>query len=481
MNYSKCFTRKLTLFLFVVLLISGVSVAAGSADQSLSVRGGVIVFNRPDFDTVTLVEFPFALTRSQFDFFRPDTTASTFFTRIFAQVNLYGADGLPVDSANTYFSAAVADSSEAFRPDYSLFNSLVLIVRPGTYSARLNVIDVVSKREGEWFYEHVNVEPPVKDRLSMGGKCLAYNIAYVGDAAASVRGVPKNGYDVLCNPTSVFSTSDTVAFLYGEIYNLKFGHNSGSEFLVNTVALDDSGRVFRQLGSRTHQKAGKSAVLAESFSIREWSPGSYVVQITVADRESGQEISQDYPLSIVTPAPLQLAASADLAVNNDPCASLDLETQKHLIDYLLSPQERSMMNSLLPEGQMKYIERYWQERDPDVTTAILENRQTMYERYLFANNTFSIEEGRVDGWSTDRGRVLMIYGHPDKLEDYVHPSQDYPCQLWWYYSIKDGAVFVFRDTRGFGDYKLVHSNLPGELFNSDWDAALKAGPLRLDE
>jgi GWxTD domain-containing protein len=456
-------------------------VAAGPTDQSLTVRGGVIVFNRPDFDTVSLVEFPFALTRDQFDFFRPDTTAGAFFARIFAQVNLYGVDGLPLDSANTYFSAAVADSLEALRPDYSLFNSLVLVARPGIYSARLNVIDVVSKREGECFYEHLNVDPPVKDRLSMGGKCLAYYIAYVGDAPVRVTGVPKNGYEVRCNPTNVFSTRDTVAFLYGEIYNLKFGHNSGSEFLVNTVVLDDSGKVFRQIGSRAHQKAGTSAVLAESFSIRDWTPGSYVVQTTVTDHEAGQEISQDFPLVIVAPMSLEVIPTAEVAVDNDPCDALDLETQKHLIDYLLTPQERSMMNSLVPEGQMKYIKRYWQERDPDVTTETLENRQTMYERYLYANDFFSLDEGRVDGWSTERGRVLMIYGHPDKLEDYVHPTQDYPCQLWWYYSIKDGAVFVFRDTRGFGDYKLVHSNLPGELFNADWDAALKSGPLRLDE
>jgi GWxTD domain-containing protein len=221
-------------------------------------------------------------------------------------------------------------------------------------------------------------------------------------------------------------------------------------------------------------------VLVESFGLGDWPAGRYVVQVTVNDAEAGQEVSQEFPMAIVDPAPPVLTG-AETTLDSDPCSRLDLEIQMRLAHYLLTPQQEGTMKSLTPEGQRAYLERYWQERDPDPATRELENRRTMYERYLYANDYFSLEDGKTDGWSTERGRVLMVYGHPDRLEDYVHPTKDYPCQLWWYYSIKDGAVFVFRDTRGFGEFRLVHSNLPGELFNADWDEAIKTGELRMDE
>jgi hypothetical protein len=104
----------------------------------------------------------------------------------------------------------------------------------------------------------------------------------------------------------------------------------------------------------------------------------------------------------------------------------------------------------------------------------------MYERFLYVNQFYSLTEEKTDGWSTDRGRVLMIYGQPEKLEDYSHLASGHPYQVWWYYSLRDGAVFVFQDRRGFGEFKLMHSNYPGEIWRSDWEEALKAGSLPTD-
>ena len=334
-----------------VILAAGISLSAAPADSGLTVRAGAIVFNRPAFDTAALVEFPFVLTRDQFDFYRPDSASPSLFARIFAQVNVYGADGRAIDSANTYFSAGATDSADALKPDYSLFNSLVVVARPGVYSARVTVIDVVSKREGSCFLDRINVDPPVKDRLSMGGKCLAFRIAYVGEAPGVVVGVPKNGYEVRVNPTGVFSTHDTTAAYYAEAYSLKFDPRAPSEFVVTTVVLDDSSRVVRELGSRSRTKAGTSAVIAESFSIRGLTPGLYVLQVTVADRDSGEEISHDFPFAIVSP--LKPAESMQPAVSgsDDPCAALDLETQRRLVYYLLVGQEKEIFKRLSPEGQ----------------------------------------------------------------------------------------------------------------------------------
>ena len=464
----------------VSLILVASHTAAAPVDQSLTVRGGVVVYNRPAFDTVSLVEFPFVLTRGEYDFFQPDSASGTLFARIFAQINVYGVDGLPVDSATTYFSAAAADSVEARRPDYSLFNALVLILKPGLYSARIIVIDAVSKKQGECFIDRINVDAPVHERLSMGGKSLAYQVSYVGDAPGASIGVPKNGYEVRCNPTGVYSVHDTVASYYAEVYNLQYDPKMASEFVVSATVIDAAGAPFRQLGTRSKTKSGPSAVIAESFPIAGWPAGTYMLEITVTDHGSGGEISQDFPIYIVTPAKPAVAGLSMQEAERDLCDALDLETQLSLVKYLLTVPEQAVLKSLAPEGQMAYIRRFWKERDPNPATAALENCRTIYERYLYVNQFYSLTEEKTDGWSSDRGRIMMIYGQPDKLEDYTHLASSYPYQVWWYYSLEDGAVFVFQDRRGFGDFKLVHSNYPGEIWRSDWDAALKSGTLPTD-
>ena len=468
----------ITLIAVGTVVVAAYMPTAAATEGPLAVRGGVIFFNRPEFDSVVLVEFPFALNRSDYAFFRPDTTAGPYFARIFAQVNLYGVDGLPVDSANTYFSAMVTDSAQGSLPGYSLFNSLVLVVRPGTYSARLLVIDAVSKNEGERFLDRIDVEPPVKDRLSLGGTCLAYHIAYVGQTLSVGEGVPKNGYEVRVNPAGVFSTRDSTVYVYAELYNLKYDSAASSEFEVGLSVLNDSGKVYRQLSPKTLKKPGRSAVVVESFGIPGWPTGSYVLQMTVADKGAGQEVTRELPFSIVSPRPNIPAVSQ--SAETDPGSSLDLQTQLNLVHYLLTPEENKTLAGLTDEGKRAFIERYWKEKDPDPTTPKLENRLAMYERYLYANNFYSVNEGKTDGWYTDRGRVLMTYGPADKIEDYPHPASGYPYEIWWYYSLKDGKVFVFQDTEGYGYFKLVHSTMEGEIFSGQWDEALRSGMFEIE-
>jgi hypothetical protein len=40
--------------------------------------------------------------------------------------------------------------------------------------------------------------------------------------------------------------------------------------------------------------------------------------------------------------------------------------------------------------------------------------------------------------------------------------------VWNYFGIQGGVEFVFVDTRGFGEYMLVHSTARNELQDSDW-------------
>ena len=478
MKANTMLQTRLILIQMILLMVAG-PIFVQASDDAITVRGGAIFFNRPEFDSVVLVEFPFTLSRHEFEFYRPDTTVDSYFARIFAQITLYGVNGLPLDSANTYFSAIVSDSAEAHRPNYTLFNSLVLVMHPGIYSAHLTIIDAVSKKEGRFFYDRIIVEPSARNALTLTGKCLAYDIRYVGDepAAAGV-GVPKNGYEVRVNPLGTFAVTDTVAFFYAELYNLDYRADQPSDYSLSYAVLDKSGSVVYSLGTRVRPKPGRSVVIVESFNITGWSPGRYLLQVTASDPIKQHDITYEIPILII--APRSTATEVATSIGQDEMDLLDLETQLHLVRYLLTPDEEATLKRLTKAGQPAFLEQYWQEHDSDPYTEINENRQEMYERYLFANSYFSVGEEVNDGWSTDRGRIFMIYGQCDDLDDQQHPVNRYPYQIWRYYSVGDGAVFVFVDEDGFGLYELVHSNVNSEIFNQDWDEALKTGSLIYD-
>ncbi|MCH7812627.1 MAG: GWxTD domain-containing protein [Planctomycetes bacterium] len=63
---------------------------------------------------------------------------------------------------------------------------------------------------------------------------------------------------------------------------------------------------------------------------------------------------------------------------------------------------------------------------------------------------------RREGWETDRGRIYIIYGHPDQLEDWPYSPNARPYQEWHYY--RDGRYkrFLFIDKNEDGEYRLAY-------------------------
>ena len=73
-----------------------------------------------------------------------------------------------------------------------------------------------------------------------------------------------------------------------------------------------------------------------------------------------------------------------------------------------------------------------------------------------------------EGWRTDRGRVMLVYGKPDEVERFPFSSDNKAYEVWHYFSLQGGIDFIFVDRRDMGDYELVHSTARGELYDPDW-------------
>lgn len=441
--------------------------------ETVSVVAGVTFFNDPELDTVVLVEFPFTLNRNEFEFFYPDTLVSKLYARIYARVMLYGIDGLPLDSASTYFSVAAATPDEATTKGIKLFNHLSLLVAPGVYSARLSVVDVVSKKAGEFFLDQIVVQLPGKERLTIGGVCLAYDISLAGaqDSVGNSRTL-KNNFNVLTNPQGIYGITHGLIHLYAELYNLKFDPAEPSNFKLGYRVLASNGEVYQNYGYRLREKPGGSVVITESFDIAGWPSGDYELQIEAEDFGSGQVDTHSVPFMIVAPRVVAVARALpqDTAGGYD---TLSLKIKLNLVFYMLDPVEQKTIASLRDVGKENFLKQYWREHDSYPGTPEIENRRQLLERYIYCNRKFSSNEDHTNGWLSDRGRIFMVFGLWEEREDIQIPQIGNPFLIWKYHSYREGAVFVFEDRHGYEDYILVHSNVDGEIYNAEWEAILR--------
>ena len=129
--------------------------------------------------------------------------------------------------------------------------------------------------------------------------------------------------------------------------------------------------------------------------------------------------------------------------------------------YIISDEERTTFENLrFDEEREHFIENFWLRRDPTPGTPENEFKVEHYERIAYAERRFSWTQ---PGWTTDRGRILILLGKPDEIES--HPrasttggSPTYPYEMWSYKYIEGlgrNATFTFIDPAETGEYRLL--------------------------
>lgn len=134
--------------------------------------------------------------------------------------------------------------------------------------------------------------------------------------------------------------------------------------------------------------------------------------------------------------------------------TLDPES-KNFYEYsrlIMSKQEKDIF-FLLPdqESRKEFIRDFWDKRDPNSDTEENEFREEFDRRIEYANKRFI--EG-IPGWKTDRGRIYIYLGPPDKIvqRPYINDPNVKGLIWWGYYRYRLGIEFV--DRTGDGSYSL---------------------------
>lgn len=140
--------------------------------------------------------------------------------------------------------------------------------------------------------------------------------------------------------------------------------------------------------------------------------------------------------------------------------------------YIITDDERAVFEKLTTDEERdQFIEQFWQRRDKTPETAENEYKIEHYRRILYANEKYT---AGIPGWKTDRGRIYIMFGPPDRYEStpqggsYVRTPKEgggqtsvAPFERWEYRHIDgigDDIELEFVDDRGGGLYELTFDN-----------------------
>jgi GWxTD domain-containing protein len=96
---------------------------------------------------------------------------------------------------------------------------------------------------------------------------------------------------------------------------------------------------------------------------------------------------------------------------------------------------------------------FWSRRDPNPATDENEALEEYLTRVRIVTERFS---AMGPGWRTDRGRIYIQYGEPERIERLTDSQYRGEYEIWRYYSLN--RVFVFYDMFGLGDFRLVEGD-----------------------
>src|SRR6266700_4457538 len=139
------------------------------------------------------------------------------------------------------------------------------------------------------------------------------------------------------------------------------------------------------------------------------------------------------------------------------------------VRWIITDDERKAFMQLSNEEEReKFIESFWDRRNPDPDSEDNKFKDEHYRRIEYANEHFAAGK---PGWMTDRGRIYIVYGPPDEIEShpsggsYERPIEEgggetstFPFEDWRYRhidSIGEEVIIEFVDDCMCGSYDMT--------------------------
>jgi GWxTD domain-containing protein len=179
------------------------------------------------------------------------------------------------------------------------------------------------------------------------------------------------------------------------------------------------------------------------------------------DRSRGTRIAPAAALLLV----LLFVAGASAALGNEKLPQRYRDWLEKDVVYIITKEERdAFLRLTTDEDRGKFIQRFWDIRNPLPGVSTNPFREEHYRRIAYANQYFGNEAG-LEGWRTDRGRVYITLGPPQQKGVYYGYRNLRPMEIWFYSSngpaLPPFFYVVFYQRENIGDFRLYSPYFDG--------------------
>jgi GWxTD domain-containing protein len=363
----------------------------------------------------TLVLVSIALANRALEF-RPEGTLQRAGYTVTIDFHARGSDST-VASAESHERVRVASARETSSSEPNIVFEKFVAVPPGDYTLLLSVQDDRSPEAG-WLRDTLTVP-------RIGAHSLSSIVPVFGAAPReNADSVPS----LIANPaaTAVFGR-DSVVKLYLEGYDLP------DSARLSIALLDDGGGRMLQ-DSVLLGKSGSVAALVREVPVARIGPGRFTVVASLGDSAGSVR------------APLFVSFGQGIGI-------LSFDEMLRRLRYFATPEQLRALGATPRAERAAAWAQFWKETDPVSGTPEHEGLRDYFDRIASANRRFA-GEGE-EGWLTDRGRVYVALGAPDRIEvdDDRGAGMRARSQLWEYNDY--GVRLVFESDLGFDRWRLT--------------------------
>ncbi len=219
-------------------------------------------------------------------------------------------------------------------------------------------------------------------------------------------------------------------------------------------------------------RAGNSVVEMSKIFIGSLFSGSYDLIVSITDNSKSLTEKRVKRFYVHRPADyLTISNNESPEQKTAPNIFLgmseeELDNEFEIARYITTSQESELYSGLNLNGKREFMYNFWMKRNIEGEGEGLNYRKEYLARTEYADQRFSV--GDKEGWKTERGRIVLLYGIPNDIERYTTATSLRSYEIWFYESIQGGGEFVFVDVSGFGDKRLVHSSVLSEIQDYDW-------------
>jgi len=345
----------------------------------------------------------------------------------------------------------------------------------GVYSCEVELIDLNAPEQS--ITNSISIE--IEDLLARVGSISDIIVAEMAYKTTEETVFSRSGYDIFPRISTFYSNEHIKIPYYFEVYWTEDDTQTNEEFsVVEQILVATNHEILPNYTKVSHHKITPLLPVFSSIDLNDIPTGKYSLRIALINSK-GEEIAYkiyDFernkePVSSLTIPNLVLDPNFQLSIHQD-------STSYYLASLIpiAEPQHvRTIVTTLKQkdaEQNRALIQSFWQQKNPqDPYQAWMRYKELV----LYVDKQFKTHF--QTGFETDRGRVYLQYGAPNRVTEREVSPSEYPYEMWEYNRIGNysNRRFIFYNPDlVHNTYRLLHSDMIGELRNPSWQYELNS-------